>query len=49
MEEQKEQENKTLKSRFKSGSILERWESDGEDFIDFHLEDEKTDQQNKDK
>lgn len=41
------EENKKPKSRFKSGSLFERWESDGEDFINFHSSDEDEDEREK--
>ena len=39
---------KKPKSRFQSGSIFERWESDGEDFINFHNAKDKTEEKKED-
>lgn len=49
-----ERENKNTntkkepKSRFKSGSILERWESDGDEFINFHSVEDETEKKKED-
>ena len=41
---QNKNETKEPKSRFKSGSMFDRWESDGEDFISFHSDDTEKDE-----
>ncbi len=50
MEKDNKEQNakKKPKSRFQSGSIFERWESDGEDFINFHNAKDKTEEKKED-
>lgn len=49
MENETEKINKKQepKTKFRSDSIFERWESDGEDFVNFHFSTEEKTELNK--